>query len=193
MVASRYRRRRLSFTIRSSAGRDALPAWCEIECGNGYPCRPPRAAAIRIATWNSPRRPTNRRRIQRSTPSQTHHPRPASGGHPHTVTNLNLGTYGGRAPSRRPVSPPTLKSPMLAGAGLRRFGVAQKWLSEIIFSMYPGSVKFTNALLTLNKTSGASGRTRTCNLLIRSQKLYPIELRMHKRTNHTTVVRYTSS
>jgi hypothetical protein len=26
---------------------------------------------------------------------------------------------------------------------------------------------------------GASGRTRTCNLLIRSQKLYPIELRMH--------------
>ena len=27
---------------------------------------------------------------------------------------------------------------------------------------------------------GASGRTRTCNLLIRSQKLYPIELRMLK-------------
>lgn len=26
---------------------------------------------------------------------------------------------------------------------------------------------------------GASGRTRTCNLLIRSQKLYPIELRTH--------------
>lgn len=26
--------------------------------------------------------------------------------------------------------------------------------------------------------NGASGRTRTCNLLIRSQKLYPIELRM---------------
>ena len=25
---------------------------------------------------------------------------------------------------------------------------------------------------------GASGRSRTCNLLIRSQKLYPIELRM---------------
>src|ERR1039457_5413341 len=27
--------------------------------------------------------------------------------------------------------------------------------------------------------NGASGRTRTCNLLIRSQKLYPIELRTH--------------
>ena len=27
--------------------------------------------------------------------------------------------------------------------------------------------------------SGALGRTRTCNLLIRSQKLYPIELRTH--------------
>ena len=26
---------------------------------------------------------------------------------------------------------------------------------------------------------GASDRSRTCNLLIRSQKLYPIELRMH--------------
>ena len=30
-------------------------------------------------------------------------------------------------------------------------------------------------------TNGASGRTRTCNLLIRSQKLYPIELRTHSR------------
>ena len=36
-------------------------------------------------------------------------------------------------------------------------------------------------IYALNKDSegGASGRTRTCNLLIRSQKLYPIELRTH--------------
>ena len=27
---------------------------------------------------------------------------------------------------------------------------------------------------------GASDRSRTCNLLIRSQKLYPIELRMRR-------------
>jgi hypothetical protein len=32
--------------------------------------------------------------------------------------------------------------------------------------------------LLTEKQNGASGRTRTCNLLIRSQKLYPIELRM---------------
>ena len=30
------------------------------------------------------------------------------------------------------------------------------------------------------KMIGASDRTRTCNLLIRSQKLYPIELRTHR-------------
>ena len=34
-------------------------------------------------------------------------------------------------------------------------------------------------LQTKEKTNGASDRTRTCNLLIRSQKLYPIELRTH--------------
>jgi hypothetical protein len=38
--------------------------------------------------------------------------------------------------------------------------------------------------LTIN---GASGRTRTCNLLIRSQKLYPIELRTHFITNHLQI------
>jgi hypothetical protein len=35
---------------------------------------------------------------------------------------------------------------------------------------------WTEALIVLMFESGASGRTRTCNLLIRSQKLYPIEL-----------------
>ena len=40
-------------------------------------------------------------------------------------------------------------------------------------------------LKILNKMNGASGRTRTCNRLIRSQKLYPIELRMHNKSQQT--------
>ena len=52
------------------------------------------------------------------------------------------------------------------------------------------STRFTNSCGSDIKKNGAPGRTRTCNLLVRSQTLYPIELRVHniKRnsSNHLT-------
>ena len=56
--------------------------------------------------------------------------------------------------------------------------VAQKWLSEEIFEIYPEKQNRTKTLHLLINNGGAPGRTRTCNPLIRSQMLYPIELRM---------------
>ena len=45
--------------------------------------------------------------------------------------------------------------------------------------VWPGRWRFWSGCGVARwKQNGASGRTRTCNLLIRSQKLYPIELRM---------------
>src|ERR1022692_2327966 len=52
-------------------------------------------------------------------------------------------------------------------------------------SCNPMLKKRLEPLKILNKMNGASGRTRTCNRLIRSQKLYPIELRMHNKSQQT--------
>ena len=47
---------------------------------------------------------------------------------------------------------------------------------QVFFSLNNQSANLANALILLGILNGASDRTRTCNLLIRSQKLYPIEL-----------------